>query len=249
MLVSQDTYPTLPPPPPPTTDPRLVPPWTSNNPYIHTSRPYRLPLVKPVGPDEQYPKSPSSSLRPHHRQDDGSRRPAAAAGGGDAADDDHQRRQLAQHNSQPRHRHPHRPLEELHPPQHDYAAMASLTDYPGDPLYESITSLRFPPGMTTAAAAVVQSQQQQTNLRSRVPENHGEGAVATEASQKPPPSLAPATDRDIPRGTEPVIRSGDSVQDILRKLSGDYAVGRADSPDISRELEYAFLAKTEETNI
>jgi hypothetical protein len=81
-----------------------------------------------------------------------------------------------------------------------------------------------------------------------VPENHGEGAVVTEASQKPPPSLAPATERDITR-TEPVIRSGDSVQDILRKLSGDYAVGRADSPDISRELEYAFLAKTEETNI
>jgi hypothetical protein len=126
--------------------------------------------------------------------------------------------------------------------------MASLTDYPGDPLYESITSLRFPPGMTTAAAAVVQSHQTQPDLRSRVPENHGEGAVGTEAPQKPPPSLAPATDRDIPR-TEPVIRSGDSVQDILRKLSGDYAVGRADSPDISRELEYAFLAKTEETNI
>ena len=228
LLASQDTYPTAVPPPPPTDDPEPLPPWTSNNPYIHTSRPYRLPLVKPVGPDEQYPKSPSS-VRPHQQQ----------------------------------HHHP-----GLH--HQDYAAMASLTESLSDPLYESITSLRYPPGCGGGRAQPPAASEPPMLPHSREHggplERSGGGSLSSDgplanslrvhgdafrndlSTSAAVQQSSPVSTSDCGGRTEPVIRSSDSVQDILRKLSGDYAV-RADSPDISRELEYAFLAQTEETNI
>jgi hypothetical protein len=266
LLVSQDTYPTLPPPPPPTVavdDPQLLPPWTSNNPYIHTSRPYRLALVKPVGPDEQYPPS---SVRPQRPPNDEISRLAS--------NDEHRRR---------RRRHV---LEDEEAQQDSYAAMASLTDSQVDPLYESITSLRFLPqhqGVKTIAGQAElsssTSEPPPPPLRTHeskhtgcAPDSSGEhssthcrvggdvdllsanglnwstsSSSSTQQQQSQPPPPGDAVDEVR---TDPVITSSDSVQDILRKLSGDAGGGlRADSPDIRRELEFAFLARTEETNI
>jgi hypothetical protein len=211
LLASQDTYPpAVPPPPPLSDDPALLPPWTSNNPYIHTSRPYRLPLVKPVGPDEQYPKSPSSH-RPHTQPS------------GQQA-------------------------------QQDYAAMAAAADSLSDPLYESITSLRYPPGVDFEPTATTSEPPMLPSSRNLQGNHSGDAQLSTlrRGGKRNDAPAAAHNSADSSGGevvrTEPVIRSSDSVQDILRKLSGDYAV-RADSPEISRELEYAFLAQTEETNI